>query len=84
MGRLMMQVAGIEEGDQNVDVEESNAHSSSRNEFTRARSGRLAPAPAAAANGLNSGTPLRIWRSDLLLRAVRTSSDTMWPTLVRL
>lgn len=40
MGKLMMHMCRVHQRDQNVDIQESDAHSSSRNLLTSAKSGR--------------------------------------------
>src|ERR1039458_3673665 len=67
---FIMEVGRVEEGYQNIHVEKSDTHSSSRNRFTNSRSGLGAPGI-----GVKSRIPLRYLGGALAASDCRASSE---------
>jgi hypothetical protein len=77
--QLVMHVIGVEERDEQVDVEKRRAtHASSRRSFTCFMVGRAAPGGRRG----SSGTPFRTRPALDGVRARRASSDTTLPAVV--
>src|SRR5579864_2383295 len=78
VGRLVVYVLGVEEGDEDVDIEERHAaHGSSRRRLTRAMVGFGLPAGRRG----RRGTPLRTSAGSAGSRAVRARSESTLPAV---